>query len=190
MKHFQRISTTAATNHQPLTKPLGAHQSNLGLPLFSRQIEELFPAFARMEETRPTKEEIEKFCLEILDKSTFALTRKPDCVLGGYYLRGINQLDGDHVNDVMVLRINEKLQKSSLKVDIQLFFTPDLMFLTDEELQSGYRRQPVLAVTSQNPTQFYSLSSPVTKALVSAGSVLATCMFALGACEMNAAAMD
>lgn len=170
-------------------KPLAARQSNLGLSL-SRYVEEFLPAFARMEETRPTEEEIEIFCSEILDKSTFTLTSKPERVMGGYYLRGINRLDGDRANDVMVARLNEKLQKSSLKDDVRFFFIPDPMPLTDEEIESGSRKLPLLAVTSQNPTEFYSLSSPTTKALVSAGGVLSTCIFALGACGMNAGAMD
>jgi hypothetical protein len=143
-----------------------------------------------MEETRPTEEEIEIFCSEILDKSTFTLTSKPERVLGGYYLRGINRLDGDRANDVLVARLTEKLQKSSLKDDVRFFFIPDPMQLTDEEIESGSRKLPLLAVTSRNPTEFYSLSSPTTKALVSAGGVLSTCIFALGACGMNAGAMD
>jgi hypothetical protein len=155
-----------------------------------RYVEELIPAFARMEETRPTEEEIETFCSEILDKSTFTLTSKPERVLGGYYLQGINRLDGDDANDAMVARLNENLQTSSLKDDVQFFFIPDPMALTDEEIERGDGRRPLLAVTSKNLEEFYSWSRPTTKALISAGGVLSTCVFALGACALNDAAMD
>jgi hypothetical protein len=143
-----------------------------------------------MEATRPTEKEIETFCSEILDKSTFTLTSKPERVLGGYYLLGINRLDGDDANDVMVARLNEKLQMSSLKDDVQFFFIPDPMALTDEEIEMGDEKRPLLAVTSKNLEEFYDWSGPITKALVSAGGVLSTCVFALGACAVNDAAMD
>lgn len=157
----------------------------------SRYVEEFYPALARMEELRPTEEEIERFCSEILDKKTYTLTSKPERVMGGYYLRGINRFgDGEHANDRLVERISEKLHQSSLKDDLQFFYIPDPAPLTDEEIELGERERPLLVVTSKSPSEFYGLSRPLTKAFVSSTGLLSSGLFALGACGMNSATMD
>lgn len=158
--------------------------------LHSRFVEEFLPSFARMEKVRPTEEEIETFCSEVLDKSTYTLTSKPERVMGGYYLRGISRIEGDGAADKLVARLKEKLEQSSLKDDLQFFFIPDPTPLTDEEFESGERERPLLAVTSKDTNEFYSLARPQTKALVSSLGLISAFVFALGACGMNADMMD
>lgn len=110
--------------------------------------------------------------------------------MGGYYLRGVSPLEGDGASDKLVERLTEKLEKSSLKDDVQFFFVPDPTPLTDEEIESGVRERPLLAVTSKDPSKFYSLARPQTKALVSSLGIISTFVFALGACGMNGDMMD
>lgn len=154
----------------------------------SRYVEEFIPSFARMENTRPTEQEIETFCHEVLDKSTFILTSKPERVMGGYYLRGENKFEDD--GDKLVEKLLEKLAKSSLKDDVQFFYIPDPTPLTDEEIEIGIRVRPILAITSKNLNEFYSLARPQTKFLVSSLGIFSTFVFALGACGMNGDMMN
>ena len=87
-------------------------------------------------------------------------------------------------------KLTEKLEKSSLKDELQFFFIPDPTPLTDEEIESGVKERPVLAVTSKNPNEFYSLSKPQTKIVVTSLGIISTFVFALGASGMNSATMD
>lgn len=154
----------------------------------SRYVEEFLPAFARMEDTRPTSQEIETFLSQVLDKNTFVLTSKPERVMGGYYLRGENKCNDN--GDTLVEKLSEKLAKSCLKDDVQFFYIPDPTQLTDEEIESGIREKPILAISSKNPNEFYSLARPQTKFLVSSLGIVSTFVFALGACGMNGDMMD
>lgn len=143
-----------------------------------------------MESTRPTEEEIESFCSEVLDKSTFTLTSKPERVMGGYYLRGVSKLEGDGAGDKLVERLTEKLESSSVKDDLQFFFIPDPSPLDDEAIESGDIEVPILAVTSKNPDEFYNLARPQTKLFTSSLGIISTFVFALGACGMNGDMME
>jgi hypothetical protein len=141
-----------------------------------------------MEATRPTPEEIELFSSEILDKNTFTRTNKPERVMGGYYIRGESKFGED--GDKLVEKLSEKLAISSLKDDLQFFYIPDPSPLTDEDIESGIREIPLLAVTSKNSNKFYNTARPATKALVSSLGILSTFVFALGACGMNGDMME
>ena len=154
----------------------------------SRYAEEFIPAFTRMEELRPTGDQIAAFTNEVLTKKSFTLTSKPERVLGGYYLRGLNKFedkDGKHpAGDRLVTALSENLRKSSLSGKIQFFYLPDPTPQSDEDIERGNDAEPVLLVTTIDP-KFYKLAQPLNKLFVSAAGLLSTIVLALGACELN-----
>jgi hypothetical protein len=155
----------------------------------SRYAEEFIPAFTRMELNRPTQEQMDTFTSEVLNKNTFSLTSKPERVIGGYYLRGRNQLKNEvgqpSGSDKLVSALNENLRKSSLSGKMQFFFIQDPTPPTDEDIQTENTPDPILVVTGVNPGQFYNLNQPLNKILISGTGLLSTVVLSLGACELN-----
>lgn len=156
----------------------------------SRYVDELIPSIARMEEIRPAEAQISMFCSDILDKSTFTLTSKPERVIGGYYLRGENRVTGDDANNKLVEKLMERLNKSSLKDELQFYYLPDPSPSSDEDLEMGMSEQPLLVITAKDPSKFYNTARPRTKLLVSGGGLLSTLVFSFGAFGMNNAAFN
>ena len=155
----------------------------------SRYAEEFIPAFTRMEDRRPTPEQLDTFINEVLSKKTFTLKSKPERVLGGYYLRGKNQFESGEgiptAGDKLVSALNDNLSKSSLVGVIQFFYILDPTPPSDEEIEQGGDAEPILLVTTVDADHFYKLLLPRNKFLISASGFLSAFVLALSTCELN-----
>mmetsp|Transcript_16261 Transcript_16261/g.24590 ORF Transcript_16261/g.24590 Transcript_16261/m.24590 type:complete len:646 (-) Transcript_16261:224-2161(-) len=151
----------------------------------SRHVEDLLPSLALLENVCPDSEEIDFFVTEIIDSKTYALRSKPERVVGGYYVRGYNTIQGDDANSKMLDILNDRLSQSQLSGRVQLFFIQDPTTMTDEEADMEMAEETLLFVAGVEPTLMYRKSEFLTKATVSALGALSMLFFVLDTCEMN-----
>ena len=124
---------------------------------------------------------------EVLDKKAFMVTSKPERVIGGYYIRGRNEFSDleNENNDKLVSHLQDKLQKSSLKDKIDLFYIQDPTPPTEEEYELGELDRPVLVATARNRAQLYNWGSPATKTAVSLLGIASVLLFGAATTEMQ-----
>jgi len=160
----------------------------------SRYLEEFFPAVAALEEGRPTQEDVDLFvadCLNGSGKKSFMVTSKPERVIGGYYIRGANQMgateeDPKTVNERLVEEVYERLQNHpTLKDKIDFFYISDPSPPSDEDLELEVNLNPLFMVTTKDPKTMYNLSSPLTKTAVTVSGLLSTFLFSIGSVVLN-----
>mmetsp|Transcript_28277 Transcript_28277/g.76608 ORF Transcript_28277/g.76608 Transcript_28277/m.76608 type:complete len:1073 (-) Transcript_28277:247-3465(-) len=160
----------------------------------SRYLEEFFPAVAALEEGRPTQEDVDLFvadCLNGSGKKSFMVTSKPERVIGGYYIRGANQIvateeDPKTVNERLVEEVYERLQNHpTLKDKIDFFYISDPSPPSDEDLELEVNLNPLFMVTTKDPKTMYNLSSPLTKTAVTVSGLLSTFLFSIGSVVLN-----
>jgi hypothetical protein len=176
-----------------LQKVVGAAATTPDLPEYddiefvdrSRYIDEFYPSIARLEGQHPTMKDVDQFIAEIVDKKTFMVNRKPERVVGGYYIRGDNLVDDDEDGVQMVERLQTKLDSSPLGEKLIFFFIPDPSPYTDEEIESGIGHEPVLVLTTKNPDVLYDSARPLTKGLISALGISSILIFSLAICELQ-----
>lgn len=151
----------------------------------SRYMEEFYPSIARLEGQHPSMKDVDQFIAEIVDRKTFMVNRKPERVVGGYYIRGDNLISDDEDGVQMVERLQEKLDLSPLGQKLIFFFIPDPSPYTDEEIESGIGHEPVLVLTTKNPEVLYDCARPLTKGLISALGISSILIFSLAICELQ-----
>ena len=168
----------------------------------SRYLEEFFPSVALLEDQHPTKENVDLFVAECLSPKNkpFMVTSKPERVIGGYYVRGTNQLlnslklkadDDDDDNtttaaDMLVQQVNRRLQDHpSLKDKIEFYYILDPSPPTEEDMELGIEPNPIILVTSKDPQTMYGLSAPFTKSFVTLLGLVSPFLFSIGSCALN-----
>lgn len=160
----------------------------------SRYLEEFMPSVALLEDHRPSPEEIDLFvadCLTVSGRKLFMVTSKPERVIGGYYVRGTNQLRFDEnnstsANDRLVQEVYQHLENHpTLKDKIEFFYILDPSPPSDEDVELEVGVNPLFLVTAHNPQVMYGISSPLTKTAVSISGLVFTFMFSLGSCVLN-----
>jgi hypothetical protein len=169
----------------------------------SRFLEEFFPSIGNMEGNHPDQESVDLFVTDCLSKSkAFMVTSKPERVVGGYYIRGQNQLN-DSINDTnkngnggtaserLVQEVSQRLQNHpTLANKLDFFYILDPSPPTDEEMELGEDLSPIFVVTTKDPSKMYSASSPLTKSLVSLSGLASTLFLSIGACVLNPSIND
>jgi hypothetical protein len=159
----------------------------------SRYLEEFFPSVALLEDQRPTQEDVDIFVTECLSKP-FMVTSKPERVIGGYYIRGTNQVLNNNKNkdttttptDMLVQEVYKRLQNQpSIKDKIEFYYILDPSPPTDEEMELEVDSNPVFLVTTKDPDTMYNLSLPWTKSIVTISGLVSTFLFSVGSCVLN-----
>jgi len=114
----------------------------------------------------------------------------PERVVGGYYIRGSNQLTDDATGTKLVERIEKKLAASSLNDKIEFFYIPDPAPISDEDLEMGEDETPLILVTRKNETVFFDESNGFTKFVISALGLSAVGIFSLGSSVIQSYSQD
>lgn len=153
----------------------------------SRFVQELLPSLTRLEIIHPSMEDIDSLMKEVLDQKAYMVTSKPERVIGGYYIRGRNEFSDfeNYNNDKLVSFLQERLEKSSLKDKIDLFYIQDPNPPTDEEYELGDLDRPLLFVTAKNREQLYNWASPVLKTAISLLGIASVLLFGAATTEMQ-----
>jgi len=160
----------------------------------SRYLEEFLPAIASLEEMHPSREDVDLFVTECLSgsgKKIFMVTSKPERVVGGYYIRGSNQMEPDTksattANERLAEGVYERLQNHpTLKDKIEFYYVLDPSPPSDEDLELEVNLNPIFIVTTKDPKTMYDLSSPMTKIAVTIAGLLSTFLFSIGSCVLN-----
>jgi hypothetical protein len=126
----------------------------------SRYVTEFYPAVARLEGQHPSEECVEQFVMQVLDRTTYMVTSKPERVEGGYYIRGENRISDDDDGLKLVERIQQRLSPE-LEAKVAWYYIPDPQPQTDEQVEMGYMDQPLILVTANNATLFYNYATPL-----------------------------
>ena len=116
----------------------------------SRYVEEFYPALARLEEVRPSEQDMDVFVKEVLDQRWFQVRSRPERVIGGYYIRGYNSIDDDFSGAILTERLAEKLSRSSLKDRVQFFFLNDPEPLSEEDWEMEAAPDKVLFIAAKD----------------------------------------
>ena len=156
----------------------------------SRFLEEFFPNVASMEGSHPKLEDVEQFASEVVDKKVFMVTSKPERVVGGYYIRGRNLLEGDDASDKLVQRIKDKLEASPLSSKLEFFYILDPSPPTDEDIELESTINPLILVISKDRELLLNPASGLTKAGVSSLAVFSALLFSTGSCALNPVLAD
>jgi len=160
----------------------------------SRYLEEFFPTVAQLEDARPLPEEVDLFvtdCLSGPGNKPFMVTSKPERVIGGYYIRGTNQLGFDEnssvsANDRLIQEVSKRLENHpTLKDKIEFYYILDPSPPTDEEMELEVGLNPLFLITAKDPKTMYGLSSPLTKTAITISGFLSTFLFSVGSCVLN-----
>ena len=160
----------------------------------SRYLEEFMPSVARLEDLRPSPEEVDLFvqdCLTVSGNKPFMVTSKPERVIGGYYVRGTNQLGFDEdtsasANDRLVQEVYQRLESHpTLKDKIEFYYILDPSPPSDEDMELDVGLNPLFLVTAKDPKAMYEISSPLTKGAITISGFLFTFMFSVGSCVLN-----
>lgn len=160
----------------------------------SRYLEEFYPTVAKLEDSRPSAEDVELFMSECLTgpgNKPFMVTSKPERVLGGYYIRGTNQLGYDEensisANDRLIKEVSERLENHpTLKDKIEFYYILDPYPPTDEEMELEVGLSPLFLITGKDPKTMYGLSSPLTKTAITVSGLLSTFLFSVGSVVLN-----
>ncbi|KAG7355458.1 Ulp1 protease family protein [Nitzschia inconspicua] len=164
----------------------------------SRFLEEFFPSVANMDGQHPSTEDVELFVRECLSKTrAYMVTSKPERVVGGYYIRGQNQLsenpdqNGPTSSERLVQEISQTLRKHpTLSNKLDFFYILDPSPPTDEEMEMGAELTPILLVTSKDEQKLYQSSSFLTKSIVSLSGLASAALFTVGCCVLNPSIND
>ena len=163
----------------------------------SRYLREFYPSIANMEGNHPSQEDVDLFVAEVLDKKAFMVQSKPERVSGGYYIRGLNLLEGDEngsrtAADKLVETISEKLSKSPLADKLSFFYILDPSPPTDEEIEMGGdgTDKPLIVLTTKDRSKFYQNAKPLTKLGVTFSGMFTSLLFSVGSCALNPAIAD
>ena len=156
----------------------------------SRYIDEFYPSIARLERIHPSMEDVDTFLTEVLDKKTFMVNRKPERVVGGYYIRGENIILDDDTGLALVQSLQEKLLSSSLGQKLEFFYLPDPSPPTDEEIDTGYGHSPLILLSTKNRAVLYDGATPMTKGVISALGICSLAIYSLGVCELQPSIHD
>ena len=156
----------------------------------TRYLAEFYPDVTRLEEEVPSLEQVEQFVNNVIDRKKFMVTSKPERVMGGYYIRGTSQIDGDDSAEKLVSMFEERLASSPLKDDLDFFFVPDPSPATDEQFEMGEGNPPVLILTTKNRDLLYETASPALKVAITALGLAAAAIISLGAIEMQPALFE
>lgn len=153
----------------------------------SRFVQEFFPSLTRLEIIHPSTEDIDLLIKEVLEPKAYMVTSKPERVIGGYYIRGRNGFSDfeSYNNDKLVSFLQERLENSSVKDKIDLFYVQDPNPPTDEEYELGELDRPVLVVTARNRENLYNWGSPVMKFFISALGISSVLLFGVATTEMQ-----
>jgi hypothetical protein len=160
----------------------------------SRFLEEFLPSVALLEDNRPCPEDVDLFvtdCLTSQGNKPFMVTSKPERVIGGYYIRGTNQLGFDENNsttatDRMIQEVYQRLQNHpTLKDKIEFYYILDPSPPSDEDMELEVNLNPLFLITGKDAKTMYGLSSPLTKAAVTISGLFATFLFSIGSCVLN-----
>ncbi len=160
----------------------------------SRYLEEFFPSVADLEDARPRPEDVDLFvsdCLSGQGSKPFMVTSKPERVVGGYYIRGTNQLGFDEnssasANDRLIQEVSKKLENHpTLKDKIEFYYILDPTPPTDEEMELEVGLSSLFLITAKDPKTMYGLSSPLTKTAITISGLLSTFLFSVGSCVLN-----
>ena len=147
-----------------------------------------------MDDVRPSLSDVDLFvsdCLTPQGNRPFMVTSKPERVLGGYYVRGTNQLGFDEkdsvsANDRLIQEVSKRLENHpTLKDKIEFYYILDPTPPTDEELELEVGLNPLFLITAKDPKKMYGLSSPLTKTAISISGLLSTFLFSVGSCVLN-----
>lgn len=87
--------------------------------------------------------------------------------------------------DDMVQFLQDKLQQSSLKDKIDLFYIQDPSPPTDEEYEMELLDRPVLLVTAKNRDEMYDYADPAIKVAVSLLGLCGVLIFGLATSQMQ-----
>ena len=162
----------------------------------SRYVYDFYPSIARMNygRNRILKETAEKFALSVLDKKVFMVTNKVEHVVGGYYVRGRNLIDGDTSGVLLMASVEKSLSRAKdlfgKDEKFEYFYIYDPAPLTDEEVELEYRNDPLFVLTGKNATAFYNFASPLTKASVSTLALASLALFSVSALGLNQLFLD
>ena len=160
----------------------------------SRYVDEFYPCVARLEAQRPPQQFADDFCARILDNKQsriYMVSSRPERVVGGYYIRGENQISNDDSGQKLVHRIQTALRDDpELHNKLEFFYIPDPAPLSDEKVELGYSEQPLILLTAKNREIFYDNSEPLIKLAISALGICSTFLFALGASVLQPTAQD
>lgn len=175
-------------------RPAAARMLNRELPEYSdvefmdrsRYIEDLYPSIARLEGLHPDMETVENI-LRALDRKTFMVTSKPERVLGGYYIRGVNQIEGDDSGTKLMDRLKRQLSDFDT---VEFFYILDPSPIPEEEYDLSQSRSPVLLITGKNASVFYNHANIWTKLAVTVLGVATMSLFATGVCVLEPAVQE
>ena len=93
-------------------------------------IETLYPPCMRKEGQNPTMAQVQQLLTDVLPKSSFLASSKPEPVEGGYIIRGTNKAkDGD----ALIEAIDKQLSKTSLGEKMTVLFVNDFTIFANEE---------------------------------------------------------
>ena len=160
----------------------------------SRYLEEFFPSVTKLEDARPSPEDVDLFVSDCLTESgnkPFMVTSKPERVLGGYYVRGTNQLGFDEknsitANDRLIREVSKRLENHpTLKDSIEFYYILDPCPPTDEEMELEIGLNPLILITGKDPKTMYGVLSPLAKTAISMSGLLSTFLFSVGSCVLN-----
>jgi len=160
----------------------------------SRFLEEFMPSIALLEDQRPSPEDVDLFvtdCLTRRGNKPFMVTSKPERVIGGYYVRGTNQLgfdekDSTTANDRLTQEVYQLLQNHpTLKDKIEFYYILDPSPPSDEDMELEVNLNPLFLITGKDPQTMYNLSAPLTKAAVTISGLLSAFLFSIGSCVLN-----
>ena len=158
----------------------------------SRFLTEFIGSVEGLEEKRPSPEEVDLFVTDCLvGNKDFMMTSKPERVMGGYYVRGTNQMVFDEktsttANDRLTREVSKRLQNHpTLKDKIEFYYILDPSPPSDEDMELEVNLNPLFLITGKDPKTLYNLSSPVTKTAVTVSGLLTTFLFSIGSCVLN-----
>ncbi|GKY93842.1 hypothetical protein MPSEU_000351100 [Mayamaea pseudoterrestris] len=154
----------------------------------SRYIEELYPHVARMEGQHPSLELVNAFAAK-LGRRTFMVTSKPERVLGGWYVKGENQISDDPEGVKLMAKV-EKMLDADLKNQLEYFYIENPSPMADELIEMGYEDEQLFLVTAKDPTTFYDHGGVVKKVLVTSLGIAAVVAFSVVASEFQPAVHD
>jgi len=159
----------------------------------SRFLEEFFPSITRLEDKRPFPEDVDLFMADCLTSGNkpFMVTSKPERVMGGYYIRGTNQLrvdenDSTTANNKLIEEVYQRLQNHpTLKDKIEFYYILDPSPPSDEDMELEITLNPLFLITGKDSQTLYGLSSPLTKGAVAITGLVFTFLFSVGSCALN-----
>lgn len=143
----------------------------------------MLPEVTRKEGQAPTEEEAKEF-LQLLGKTNFNPTNKPEKIPGGFVIRGKNTLAN---GEELIKALDAKLKDSILKDKLYYYFMKDPTAVTQEQFESADYELPVIVLTGNDlsPT-----TNRFVKPTVTALGGLSIASFAVAVCLSTDLNMD